>query len=144
MYLRLPTSSSIGHSVNMQNSGATRQISPVRRHTTVGVPLYEMSFSSSCLGRQLADERKKKKAYEQGALETPLDKHFVFVCHGHLERNQRRPKYSEGANDAKDIIFFESVTQDIPTRGRHQEWTWIGHACVTGRKDVRTGSEDVS
>jgi len=49
MYFLRPTSSSIGHSVSMQNSGATRHISPVRRHTTVGVPLNEISLSSSWL-----------------------------------------------------------------------------------------------
>ena len=32
----------------MQNSGATKQISPVRRQTTVGVPLKEINLSSSC------------------------------------------------------------------------------------------------
>ena len=31
----------------MQNSGPTRQISPVRRHATVGVPENETSLSSS-------------------------------------------------------------------------------------------------
>ena len=31
----------------MQNSGPTRQISPVRRHATVGVPEKETSLSSS-------------------------------------------------------------------------------------------------
>ena len=48
MYLPFPRSSSFVQSVSMQNSGPTRQISPVRLHTTVGVPLYEISLSSSC------------------------------------------------------------------------------------------------
>src|SRR6266478_3244257 len=41
------SSSSFDHSVNKQNSSPTRQISPVRLHTQVGVPLKEISFSSS-------------------------------------------------------------------------------------------------
>lgn len=49
MYLRFPgpTSSSRSQPVSMQNSGPTRQISPVRRHATVGVPENETSLSSS-------------------------------------------------------------------------------------------------
>jgi len=43
----LPTSSSRFHPVKRQNSVPTRQISPVRRHTTVGVPEKEMSLLSS-------------------------------------------------------------------------------------------------
>jgi len=41
------SNSSLDHSVNKQNSSPTRQISPVRLHTQVGVPLKEISFSSS-------------------------------------------------------------------------------------------------
>lgn len=43
----LPTSSSLFQPVNKQNSVPTRQISPVRRQTTVGVPENEMSLLSS-------------------------------------------------------------------------------------------------
>lgn len=42
-----PTNSSLFHPVNKQNSVPTRQISPVRRQTTVGVPEKEMSLLSS-------------------------------------------------------------------------------------------------
>ena len=42
------SSSSLDHSVSKQNSSPTRQISPVRLHTQVGVPLKEINFSSSC------------------------------------------------------------------------------------------------
>lgn len=41
------SNSSFDHSVNKQNSSPTRQISPVRLHTQVGVPLKEINFSSS-------------------------------------------------------------------------------------------------
>ena len=53
------SSSSFDHSVNKQNSSPTRQISPVRLHTQVGVPLNEINFSSSC------DTRKKKHVVSQ-------------------------------------------------------------------------------
>lgn len=43
----LPTRSSLFHPVRRQNSVPTRQISPVRRHTTVGVPENETSLLSS-------------------------------------------------------------------------------------------------
>jgi hypothetical protein len=46
-----PTSSSRDHSVKRQNSVPTRQISLVRRHTTVGVPEKEISLSYSCQSR---------------------------------------------------------------------------------------------
>lgn len=42
------SNSSFDHSVNRQNSSPTRQISPVLLHTQVGVPLKDISFSSSC------------------------------------------------------------------------------------------------
>ena len=42
-----PNSSSLLHPVSKQNSVPTRQISPVRRQTTVGVPENEMSLFSS-------------------------------------------------------------------------------------------------
>lgn len=41
-------------------------------------------FEFLCGASHHVSWRKKKKPYEQGALETPFDKHFVFVCHGHL------------------------------------------------------------
>jgi hypothetical protein len=71
-YLRFPTRSSSRHSVSMQNSGATKQISPVRLHTTVGVPLYDISFSSSYKGKS------KSTSCEQSNVRTKSDlwKHF--------------------------------------------------------------------
>lgn len=43
----LPNNSSLLHPVKRQNSVPTRQISPVLRQTTVGVPEKEMSLLSS-------------------------------------------------------------------------------------------------
>lgn len=48
----LPRSSPLLRPVRRQNSGLTRQSSPVRRQAAVGVPEKETSFSSSCLSAQ--------------------------------------------------------------------------------------------
>lgn len=47
MYVFLLSNVSLGHCVNKRNSFPTRHTSPVRRHTTVGVPEKLMSFSYS-------------------------------------------------------------------------------------------------
>lgn len=45
--VRLSSNWSLVHFVSRQNSFPTSAICPVRRQTTVGVPLYEMNFSYS-------------------------------------------------------------------------------------------------
>ena len=47
IYFLVPNNSSLLQFVSIENSGPTRHISPDRRHTTVGVPLYDMSLFNS-------------------------------------------------------------------------------------------------
>ena len=96
MYLPFPRSSSFVQSVSMQNSGPTRQISPVRLHTTVGVPLYEISLSSSCSCARHRDRQSNdrgspgegKETHDDGALEALFDEHLVLFRERHLQRNE--------------------------------------------------------
>jgi hypothetical protein len=76
----------MGHSVSIQNSGATRHISPVRRHTTVGVPLKDISFSSSCRNeRQSTLSAKSPDTHQERPLEAFLNKNLIIQRQGHLK-----------------------------------------------------------
>lgn len=65
-----PNNSSRVHPVNKQNSVPTKQISPVRRQTTVGVPEKLISLLSSTnvrwkvLSTNVCDEEKEERAGE--------------------------------------------------------------------------------
>src|SRR6266404_4637462 len=88
MYFFVPNSSSLLHSVSMQNSGPTRQISPVLRQTTVGVPLYEMSLFNSCRLNpcdQSRHDRSVRHTYDDGALHTFLYKNLILLRKRHLK-----------------------------------------------------------
>lgn len=84
------------------------------RRTAVGNQFFEF-LTDDVTSRAL---NRKEGTDKQGALEAPFDKHFVFVCHGHLKGDQRWAENGKRSDDAENIIFFKSVTQDIPTRGR--------------------------
>ena len=104
--------------------------------TTVRDKLFE--FLSGTSGH-VPGRAMRKMTYEQGTLKTPLHKHFVFVCHGHLQRNQRWSKDGKRPNDAQNIILFESVTQGGPTRD-YQELVCM-HASCLGAKAYAPGGK---
>lgn len=80
-----PTNSSLFHPVNKQNSVPTRQISPVRRQTTVGVPEKEMSLLSSTRVRWKVRSTKVC----EGADERSQDFGFCSMGRAQAERVER-------------------------------------------------------
>lgn len=115
----LPTSSSRFQPVSRQNSVPTKQISPVRRQTTVGVPENEMSLLSSTsvrwnvrstkVCRSWASQRTRAGKAKKGARRKPgRPAHLVFLCQRHLQRDQTWPERGERANDTQNVILVES------------------------------------
>lgn len=96
-----PRSSSRLHPVKRQNSVPTRQISPVRRQTTVGVPEKEMSLLSSTSVRwNVLSTNVCEEAISVGSRGSQVETNLVFLRERHLERDKGRAERCERANDA--------------------------------------------